>query len=150
MIAFLNSGTRNENSFLIQLYAKKITHLYSVIMDHYKVIEALTIGGDHCTTCGWCSRNVPDECFWIITSINMGMLGRQVKHGRQMRNNQVQHFLYKDFIKEEYVYLREVVDDEPVRVEEHNGLPCMPLPCSINNEMKRMFPNEDAGCLLVL
>jgi len=43
------------------------------------------------------------------------MLGRQVKPGRQMRNNQVQHFLYKNFIEEEYLYLREVFDDDPVR-----------------------------------
>jgi len=55
------------------------THVCCVINKHYTVRKALTIGGDHCTQCAWCLRNDPDECFWIMHNIHMGMLGCQVK-----------------------------------------------------------------------
>jgi len=112
-------------------YCPTQTHVQCVINEHHTVREALTIAGDHCA---WCSRNDPDECFWIMHNINMG---HQVKNGRNLRNNQVQHFLYKNFIEEEYSYLRVPVDDNAVRVEV-NSLPHMPLPGCIENEEKNV------------
>jgi len=44
-------------------YMPTKSHIHSVIKDHFMVIEAHTIGEEHCTQCGWCSRNNPDECF---------------------------------------------------------------------------------------
>jgi len=72
-----------------QNYMPTITHILCVINDRYTVTEALSMGGDHRIPCGRCSRNDPDECFWIITNVHMVMLGRQVQTGRQLRNNQV-------------------------------------------------------------
>ncbi len=126
----------NERCACVRLVANAITdasttyyipaekQVCCMTVDGYSVQDTLTIGGDHHTPCRECLCNDPAECFWILTSVGMNFLGRQVRTGRQLQNNQVQHFLYKSFIWEEYKYLRDSrIDDEENLFEFCIGLP---------------------------
>jgi len=107
----------NERRAHVRLVVNQITNasttqyipsekqVHCVTVDHYTVQEALTIVGDHHTPCRECLRNDPDKCFWILMSIGMNVLGRQVRTGRSLQNKQVQYFLYQSFVDEKYNYL---------------------------------------------
>jgi len=131
----------NERRVQVRLVANQITaasathyipcekQVRCVTEEHYTVLDALTIGGDHHTPCRECLRNDPDECFWILTSVGMNMLGRQVRTGKKKKNKQVRYFLYKSFVEEEYDYLRDRrMDEEENIFEFRGGLPRFPLP----------------------
>jgi len=115
-----------------------------VTAERYTVQEALTIGGDNHTPCRECRHGDPDECFWILNSVTLNVLGRQVRTGRELQNKQVRYFLYQSFVDEEYDYLRERrVDEEENIFEFRGGLPRFPLPFCVERDIKRYFPNED-------
>ncbi len=146
----------NERLVCVRLIANEMTRVstthyipsekqvHCVTVDHYTVQEALTIGGDHHTPCRECLLNDPDECFWLVNSITLHVLGWQVRTGRELQNKQVQYFLYKSFAEEEYKYLRDRrVDDEENIFEFRVGLPRFPLPFCVERDIKRNFPNED-------
>jgi len=146
----------NERRARVRLIANEMTRVSTthyipsekqvrcVTVDHYTVQEALTIGGDHHTPCRECLLNDPDECFWIVNSVTLHVLGRQVRTGRELQNKQVQYFLYKSFAEEEYKYLRDRrVDDEENIFEFRVGLPRFPLPFCVEWDIKRNFPNKD-------
>ena len=118
-----------------------ITQIECVTRERYSVYEAITRGGDNRTPCQRCCRNDPDDCFWLAKTAFMNVEGRQIRTGRGFRNNQVRHYLYRSFIKEEYGYL--VDGDEEDDIEGHVGIPRLPLPTCVESYIKRQFPNED-------
>jgi len=94
----------NERRARVRVVANQITNASTtryipcekqvrcVTAERYTVQEALTIGGDAHTPCRECLRNEPDECFWILSSVGLNVLGRQWRTGRQAQNNQVRFF----------------------------------------------------------
>jgi len=71
------------------------TQLQCIMQDQYSLVDALTMGGDHCTPCRECMRNDLDECFWFVTTINLNLNGRMMN---QLRNNKICHSLYHKWV----------------------------------------------------
>jgi len=118
-------------------YLPPQTQVQCVTQDRYTLAEALTMGGDHRTPCRACTRNDPDECFWMVSSINLNLHGRELTG---LENNQIRHRLYRKFIIDKYSYLREAEDNELMG---HVGIPRIPLPTCVERDIRRFFPNED-------
>jgi len=111
----------------ISQYVSGIIQIMLVINEHHiTATEALTIGGNHFTSCKWCCLDDTDGCFWIMTGIMLNLEGCQVQNQNStMHNNNVCHNLYDSFIDEEYLYLQGSKNRQI-------GLPHMPL-LSISN-----------------
>jgi len=120
-----------------------ITQVKCVMIECYMVFEAITQGGNNRTPCQCCSRNDPDDCFWMMKTVFMNLEGRQIQQGRGWRNNQVWHHLYCSFIKEEYGYLLNGIEEDDV--DGCIGIPHIPLPNCIEMYIKWQFPNEDGS-----
>jgi len=120
MVANQMQDASTTNFLPLQLQIECVTK------ECYMVHEANTSGGDHCTPHHHCARNDPDECFWLVKAIVMNMDGRMIRTGRGWQNNQVQHYLYRTFIHEEYAYLMDHnIEDN---VDGCIGFPHVPLP----------------------
>jgi len=52
-----------------------LTQVECVTIERYSVIKALTRGGDNKTPCQRCTRNDPDECFWLAKTAFMNLDG---------------------------------------------------------------------------
>jgi len=59
-----------------------ITQVECVTIKCYSVFDAITRGGDNRTPCQCCSRNDPDECFWLAKTVFMNLEGQQIQQGR--------------------------------------------------------------------
>jgi len=118
------------------------TQLECVTKDHRTHAEALTLGGDHRTPCARCSHPNAhcEDCFWFLKTFDFSLKGREFKVNQGKKNNEVRHYLYRQFIIEEYSYTRDAHDDE---LHGPLGLPRMPLPFCMERNIKRRFPNED-------
>jgi len=123
-----------------------ITQVECVMIELYSVFEAIIRGADNQTPCQRCSWNDPDECFWLAKTVFMNLEGWWIQQGRGWQNNQVQHYLYRSFIKEEYGYLLDGIDED--NVEGCIGIPHMPLPTCVEQYIKRQFFNEDGRPLV--
>jgi len=106
--------------------------------------------GDHHTPCWECQHNDPDECFWILNSGTLNVLGHQVRNGRHLQNKQVQFFLYESFIDEEYNYLQDRrVNEEENIFEFCGGLPHFLSPSVLSGTSNKAFPTKMEPLLLV-
>jgi len=85
------------------------TQLECVTKDHRTYAEALTFGGDHRTPCASCShRNAHcKDCFWVLKTFDFSLKGREFQANQHKRNNEVCHYLYRQFIIEEYSYMQD-------------------------------------------
>jgi len=50
-----------------------ISQVECVTKERYTVFEAITRGGDNQTPCQRCSRNDPDDCFWLTKTVFMNL-----------------------------------------------------------------------------
>jgi len=127
-------------------YLPPISQIKCVTKEQYSVFKAITQGGDNQTPCQCCCKNDPCDCFWLAKTVFMNLEGQEIRTGRGFHNNQVWHHLYCSFIKEEYGYLLDGIEENDV--QGCIGIPHMPLPTCVKRYIKQQFPSEDGRPLI--
>ena len=118
-------------------YVSPIKQINLVIDEGKTIEEALTLGGDHNTSCAECCERHLDDCFWFFTAVDLNWEGQRFRsENPTARNNNIRHFLFDTFIEEQYCYLQR---PDEIQI----GMPCHLLPFCLETDIKRIYPNEN-------